>query len=477
MNMRSTWSRPLLQTALSIVILAGGFLGVMALGTKEPQSEKPQVVRGPVAVTVEDVAPHVGTLNIEVDGQAVPYREILVAAEVTGKVSFKDEQCNEGEFVQDGRLLIRVDPADYELEVQRLSKQAEQANVNIEEIDQEITNAEDLLELADKDLDLRMREVARLRGLTDDRTVTVSDFERAQQSELSSRNARLVIENQRRLLQTRRAGLESAQALAATQLEQANLDLQRTTVLSPVAGVIVTDLVEEGDYVQKGDPLIRIEDTSLAEVRCSLQMEDLYWIWSQQHPAAKDGADHARESKYVLPPTPATVLYQLAGREEIQYSWHGVLSRYDGIGIDEATRTTPCRVVVEHPRQVTVLKNGEPAPELQGSGPPALVRGMFVTIQLHASPQARLLRIPHKALRPGKKIGRVRDGRVTIFESAELSGLALSSRQNGQADWLLEASQEILADDDVVITSSLLGLRNGDPVSVQQAAEEARMLP
>ena len=42
------------------------------------------------------------------------------------------------------------------------------------------------------------------------------------------------------------------------------------------------------------------------------------------------------------------------------------------------------------------------------TGPPALVRGMFVTVKIHAQPQAQLVRIPEKAVRPGKRVWIVR---------------------------------------------------------------------
>jgi hypothetical protein len=115
----------------------------------------------------------------------------------------------------------------------------------------------------------------------------------------------------------------------------------------------------------------------------------------------------------VIPKTPVQVIYRLAWRKDVEFVWEGILSRYDGIGLDEKTRTVPCRIVVDNPRAPTKRVRGAPAgdsaaaPEV--SGPPALVRGMFVTVRLQLNPDVRLLRVPEQTLRPGNTVWSVRD--------------------------------------------------------------------
>jgi hypothetical protein len=111
---------------------------------------------------------------------------------------------------------------------------------------------------------------------------------------------------------------------------------------------------------------------------------------------------------YQLPRTPATVIYELAGR---RFAWQGVLSRYEGIGLDDATRMVPARVIVKHPRQVRLLGGGStstPTP----SGPPALVRGMYVTVRLHATPNVPMYAVPELAVRPGDRLWLVDGGKL-----------------------------------------------------------------
>jgi hypothetical protein len=107
-----------------------------------------------------------------------------------------------------------------------------------------------------------------------------------------------------------------------------------------------------------------------------------------------------------LPQTPVTVRYRLAGREDEIYSWEGYLARYDGVGLDTASRTVPVRIIVDQPSRFTHMDRSGRNHEVRG--PTALVRGMFVEVVLHTRPQAKLSLVPRAALRPGNRIWRFR---------------------------------------------------------------------
>src|SRR5690606_12715084 len=98
--------------------------------------------------------------------------------------------------------------------------------------------------------------------------------------------------------------------------------LERSQVAAPVSGVIVRDSVEEGAFVQKGAALFVIEDTSSIEVQCSLRMDDLYWLWRQR--GSGPPPETAEQTAYQVPQTPASVVYEFAGREGTRYVWQGV---------------------------------------------------------------------------------------------------------------------------------------------------------
>ena len=397
----------------------------------------------PLVETVS-VEAHEGGFDIEVSGLVVPFREIEISAEVAGRVVHKAEISRPGNYITQGTLLVEIDPRDYELEVLRLTKELGQADVDLEEIEVDITNTEALVKLADEEVSLERKELKRLEELAQTRVVSESELDQGRRNELTARNALQTVQNRLQLLRTHRRRLERASELVEAKLEKAKLQLTRTKISAPVDGVIVEDSVEQGAYVQKGTSLMMLEDTSAVEVKCSLRMEELDWIWRQQAAGYGGGGAGGAFLGYQLPKTPVTVIYDLAGR---QYTWNGVLSRYDGLGVDERTRTVPCRVVVDDPRAVTARDPLRPA------GPAALMRGMYVTVEIHVQPQTELLRIPQEAVRPGNKVWRVHQGQLALeeVEVVRVSELGV----------LVNAEQSDLAAGDKVVVSPLALARPG----------------
>jgi multidrug efflux pump subunit AcrA (membrane-fusion protein) len=385
-------------------------IGLAAFLTLRSMKELP--VRGAeqtVAPLVETITvqPHRGGLDFSVDGVVVPFREIDLSAEVSGRIAKRAEICRAGNYVTRGTPLIEIDDRDYRLEADRLERELAQASVSLKELDVEVSNTKSLAKLAREQLVLQRRELERRQKLADKRVVTDTDLDEAKREELAAVNTLLTLENQIQLFQTRRSRLESARDLWTSQLEKAQLDLRRTKVEAPIDGVIIREMVEEDSYVEKGTSLAKLEDTSAVEVKCNLRMEDLYWLWSQAPTTGQPASSPTRD--YQIPPAPVTISYELAGR---RYLWDGVLSRFDGIGVDERTRTVPCRALVANPRKVRVEGTGEGI--VGPVGPPALVRGMYVMVSVHAQPQTTLLEVPEQAVQPGNTVWLVVDGRLAI---------------------------------------------------------------
>lgn len=405
-----------LGVMLPVAIVAAGVFGFIALGEAKPEQK---------AAAGDDIASRLAalpeaevariqafdtskqTLDIELQGNVVPFRELMIGAEVTGRVVFKDPNCRQGRYVTKGQVLFRIDPQDYELEVQRLGKMREQDYASLRELDQEEANIQKSLDVATDELKLHDAELQRLTQLREG-IVSVTELDAARRARLASLNQQVSIQNQLDLAKKRRARLEAAEKLAETQLRKAQLDLSRCEIISPVDGVIVRDMVENDSFIQRGSTLATIEDTGNVEVSCSLRMDQLYWVLNQkgEHdmPTVATDDPNAMAGRYALPPTPVTVEFQVTGRENQVYAWEGVLNRYEGSGIDPQSRTVPCRVRVEKPYQYMV--DGKVKSDDNVSGPPALVRGMFVNLKVHTRPQSELMLVPKMAVKPGNVVWR-----------------------------------------------------------------------
>jgi len=397
-----------LRVLLPLLLLGLGVGGFLVLGGPKPPPRKAAEAPRAIPVHTVPVERESGRIEIEVDGVVVPLREVTLAAEVPGRVLRKSEACNEGQFVRKGDVLFEIDPRDYELDVARLERELAQAAVAIEEADAEIDQNATSIDLARRQVELAHREAIRIEGLKAGKIVTESEHDRAVREELTATNSLTMLEGQKRVLAKRRNRLLEGHALAGSLLERAKLDLSRTRVVAPGDGVVVEDKVEQDSFVAKGAALVTIEDTSAAEVRTNLRMDEVARVWSGR-PAAEGGNGHGHE----IPEVPAKVVFSIG---EKRYEWDGMLSRQEGRGLDEKTRTLPCRVRVAAPGKVRALdRYGAELQDLPADAPRSLLRGMFVEVWLQVEVPEPLVSVPQDAVRPSGDVFVMRDGKLSIL--------------------------------------------------------------
>ncbi len=414
---RSSTPREVIKVVVPLLILGVGIVGIIVLPKLKKAPAKQERKEEIPIVEVARVQSRQAGLDIEVDGEVVPYREINIAAEVGGRIIEKSEQCRAGNYVTKGKELMRIDPTIYELEVERLTEQLEQAESNLEQHTIEVSNTQELKKLAEEELELQKKELERLDDLIKKRVVSENEYDQVKRQLVKARTAVAQLNNQLSLLAEKKNSLLSSRDSAQVALKRAKVDLSYTLITSPVDGVVVEHNVEEDSYVNVGAPLLTIEDTTRVEIKCHLRTDQIYWLWLQNSDDKKIPPSASRD--YQIPNVPVTVLYEISGRK---FAWEGFLSRYEGVGLDPKTRTVPCRIEVPNPRQVRVIE----APRLEGDqtidlqqqtkygGPPALLRGMFVTIILHAQPDASLLSVPEIAVQPGNQVYEVIDNQIII---------------------------------------------------------------
>ncbi len=357
------------------------------------------------------------SLDVNITGTVVPFRQVTLGAEIAGRVQFKSENCRIGRFVHKGDILFNIDPTDFKLDVDRLAALRDSEYAQQKELDQELANAKKSLALAEEDVALQDKELKRLESLPNG-FASATELDQSRRLRITSANQKLAIQNQMQMIDTRRTRIQLGERLAATQLEQAKVNLDRTTVKSPISGVIITESVQEDSYVQKGATLCMIEDTDQVEVSCNLRSDQLLLILDQPDSAKSTNPSLRviQSSSYELPKTPVTISYHVAGRDNTEFQWHGHLSRYEGIGIDAQTRTVPVRIAVDNPREV--WQNGSIIKEDDNGGMPALVRGMFVDCSIRTKPSQALVLLPKLALKPGNQVWHFEQDDASVLPSA-----------------------------------------------------------
>ncbi len=393
-----------------LAILAVGVLGFMTFGKPAtPATNVATTQKAPLVLTQEVQLASEG-FTLEVEGVATTYREIRLSAEVSGRIVEKGKNSRAGSYVRAGDLLFRIDETDYLLDVERLTTQLRQADEDLAAVDIDLSSTRSLILLAQEDVDIKKRELKRRLDLQERSAGSHSALDEARTFELSARNLLLGHRNQIASLEQRKRTLSAARDLVLNHKKTAEVNAERTRVSSPINGLVILDSVEENDYVKVGDLLIHLNDTGKMEVKCNLRLEELFWIWDQAHVLTAP-SDMAR-NRLEIPETKVQVAFTRNGQESI---WEGVLSRYEGTGVDQETRTVPCRVRVDEPTQIR--NEGEQAPGRKASLP-TLFSGMYVKIRIPINPEEPLLQVPDLAVRPGNEVWTVKNGSLKIQKIA-----------------------------------------------------------
>lgn len=448
--------KPLGYVGPVLILLLGASISVgLSLLKKDPAQSNRAVQSALVEVSSVDSC--ATGFRISVDGEVVPYREVSLSAQVAGRIAMKSAQARAGHYVHQGDLILEIDPRDFELDVRRFQEAVKQATSSIDELDVEESNAEELVALATERLELSRNNLKRFEDLIKRNATSPSELDSARQAALEALNSLQTLKNQITLIRARRNRLLQEKERAITSLEQAELNLSRTKITSPLDGVVIDDFVEEGDFVSVGTNLVQLEDTSRVEVRFHLRLDQLRWLWKS---GAEEMASVASSGyKYKLPNVPVEVRFELDGNEFI---WPARLDRYDGAGINSDTRTVPIiAVVVDEPRAVSARDVGG---KLAWSAPPKLLRGAYVTVDVPVGNDMNLVAIPATAIQPNDTIW--------IYDAGKLRVQPVDVAYSDLNQVIVMADPLNVKPGDLVITSPLPIAEDGMAVRIDREGSQ-----
>ena len=453
---RFEWAKYL----LSIIILAIGVglcLGLASL--RKESAEQPSEKLVPL-ISVESIQPYAGQIDMVVSGSVVPFREIKVAAKVSGNIVKKHPHCEAGNFIKAGEPLIEIDPSDFQNQLDVANAELEQSKKLLAENELEIAAAADGVRLAKQDYNIAKSDFQR--SLRIRSALSKTEFEQTRRNQLTSKTQLNSRENTLKLARKRTDRLQASIRLSETRVEAAQTNLQRATVVAPDDGIIVSESVQEGDFVTMGSPLFTFEDTRQSEVICNLSTRDLAWI--RENSTLSDDAKQQIEQNqslaaYYLPKTDVSIFEP----DKENVVWDGTLERFDGIGRDSLSRTIP-----------TLIKVADPVIQ-EGNDIHALVRGMFVKCQIKVQVSAgdadrQFLAFPAVALRPGNFVWTVNDNRLTKIPVAVVDRTEVRVGDQLQKTIVIRKTETSLQPGQQIVVSPIPRATEGLKVQVKKAS-------
>ena len=228
-----------LLICMAILLLAAVVVGAIFL--TEPAAQRTSATRE-TAMLVEVTQVERGTFRptIVAMGSVRAEQEIVLSPRVSGQIVAIAESFTPGGFVEEGEVLLQIDPADFEATLLQRQSELRQATA---ELDMELGRQ-----------DLAKRDYEQLEG-------TISD----QYKTLVLREPQL---------DTARAGVEAAEAA----VRQAQLDLERTRIRAPFAAHILSREANVGSQVAPGQPLGHLVGVASYWVEATVPVADLRWI-------------------------------------------------------------------------------------------------------------------------------------------------------------------------------------------------------
>ena len=232
------WKKTVFICSL-ILLLAAGVSTVIFL--TEPTAKRSSATKRS-AMLVEVTGLERGTFRpgITAMGTVRAEQEIVLSPRVSGEIVSISDSFTPGGFVEEGAVLLRIDPADYEVNLMQRQSDLRQATGELE------------LELGRQDL-------------------AKKDYQELEET-ISSAHKTLVLRGPQ--LDTARARVEAAQAA----VRRAELELERTRIRAPFAAHIINREANVGSQVSPGESLGRLVGIESYWVEAAVPVSNLRWI-------------------------------------------------------------------------------------------------------------------------------------------------------------------------------------------------------
>lgn len=337
---------------IAVVVLSG--LGGLMARNRGPQPTEVQLAK----VGREDLQ-----AKVSANGRVQAQKKVDISATIAGQVVAL--AVEEGDRVKKGQFLLQIDPVSPRANA-RSNELARAA------LSRELESARAQAQLADADLE-------RARSNHDAGILPSADLERARTTAATTRASVLALE---RRVEQAGASLESAQDLVA-----------KTTVRSPMDGIVTARRVEEGEVAvigiqnSPGTVLLQISDMSVVETELEVDETSIPAVKVGQQARVRIDAYPNRTFEGVVTEVGSSPIQRTAGttaqneaikflvKVQIQDPPEGIKP---GLSVQADVLTGFRAAALTVPIQALVLRDEESKPGEKRTGPRKEVEGVYV---------------------------------------------------------------------------------------------------
>jgi membrane fusion protein (multidrug efflux system) len=225
-----------------------------------------------------------GGRYIETDNAYVGAQKVLITPDISGKILYV--AVIEGQHVKPGDELFTLDPVPYRLALRQAKAKLDAARSDYDKLKTNLKSLITLADLAQKNVDLKKRDVDRKTKLVATQAGSQADVDTAAAALVIAQLQAQFTKQQRdstlnQLLGNPNLPLaefpEYAQAKAAVEDAQRNLD--HTTVRAPMSGTATqVDNIQLGRFVPAGTPVLSVIDDQSPWVDANPKETDITYL-------------------------------------------------------------------------------------------------------------------------------------------------------------------------------------------------------
>ncbi len=373
-------------------------------------------------------------------GTSQPGRIWQAVVDVKGRIVEVHPDLKPGAIIKRDTVVLRIDPSEYQLTVERLTAELDQAAAKRDELATKTKNYDAQLDLESRTLVLANAELSRLKNAMARGAVVQSAVDTQERAVLQQELQKIDVENAKNLLPTEQKSTEALIKVKEKALEQAKLDLEKTKLVAPFDCRIGPVDIEVSQYLSIGQRLFEGDGIDVAEVEASLTPRQVRSLVGARlanmgsTPFPKITMELMRDIFQMQ----AVVRFQIG---PMRVQWPAKFARVRE-AIDPATQTVGMVVAIDQPYRKAV-------PGVRN--PP--LKGMFCEVEFRGVKQIDKLVIPRSA---------VRDGRVYVVDAQdrlEPRDVEIELRQGSfavVANGLAAGDRVVVSDPTPAITGALV---------------------
>jgi HlyD family secretion protein len=253
-----------MNKSLKWILIIVGVLAVLFVGAKMLGGSS----KSGTKVTAEKAQKRTIIETVNASGKVYPEVEVKISPDISGEITELDVQ--EGDSVKKGQVLARIYADIY-------SSQRDEAAARVMQSQATVANNEASLTALKAQLDQAKATYDRNKDLYDQKVISKAEFE---QFETQYRTAQSQYNAAQQNIRSLKAATQSTQ----TSLVAANKNLSRTTLVSPMNGVISSLSVKKGERVSGnsftvGTEMMRVAEMDVMEVRVDVGENDIVKVY------------------------------------------------------------------------------------------------------------------------------------------------------------------------------------------------------